>query len=65
MKRSGILAAVVTTLILFSLRQDVGAATPNSTETYKQLNLFGEVFERVRAEYVDDVSDDSLVEVGD
>ena len=62
MKRSGILAAVVATLILFSLRQDVGAATPNSTETYKQLNLFGEVFERVRAEYVDDVSDDSLVE---
>jgi len=47
---------------LFSLRQDVGAATSNSTETYKQLNLFGEVFERVRAEYVDDVSDDSLVE---
>jgi carboxyl-terminal processing protease len=62
MKRSGILAAVVTTLILFSLRQDVGAATSNSTETYKQLNLFGEVFERVRAEYADDVSDDSLVE---
>jgi carboxyl-terminal processing protease len=62
MKRSGVLAAVVTTLILFSLRQDVGAATSNSTETYKQLNLFGEVFERVRAEYVDDVSDDSLVE---
>ncbi len=63
MKRSGILAAVITTLILFSLRQDVGAATSNSTETYKQLNLFGEVFERVRAEYVDDVSDDSLVEL--
>src|SRR5215467_10917656 len=62
MKRSGILAAVVATLILFSLRQDVGAATSNSTETYKQLNLFGEVFERVRAEYVDDVSDDSLIE---
>ena len=62
MKRSGILAAVITALILFSLRQDVGAATSNSTETYKQLNLFGEVFERVRAEYVDDVSDDSLVE---
>jgi carboxyl-terminal processing protease len=62
MKRSGTLAAVVTVLILFSLRQDVGAATSNSTETYKQLNLFGEVFERVRAEYVDDVSDDSLIE---
>lgn len=62
MKRSGILAAVAAGVLLFSLRQDVGAATSNSTETYKQLNLFGEVFERVRAEYVDDVSDDSLVE---
>src|SRR6516165_6760679 len=62
MKRSGLLAASIATLVLFSLRQDVGAATSNSTETYKQLNLFGEVFERVRAEYVDDVTDDSLVE---
>jgi carboxyl-terminal processing protease len=62
MKRSGILAAVVAMVMLLALRQDVGAATANSTETYKQLNLFGEVFERVRAEYVDDVSDDSLVE---
>src|SRR5215471_5801026 len=62
MKRSGILAGVAATVVLFSLRQDVGAATSNSTETYKQLNLFGEVFERVRAEYVDDVSDDSLIE---
>src|SRR5208282_1621610 len=62
MKRSGLLAAAVATVLVFSLRQDVGAATSNSTDTYKQLNLFGEVFERVRAEYVDDVSDDSLVE---
>ena len=62
MKRSGILAAVAAAVVLLSLRQDVGAATSNSTETYKQLNLFGEVFERVRAEYVDDVNDDSLVE---
>ena len=62
MKRSGLLAASIATLVLFSLRQDVGAAASNSTETYKQLNLFGEVFERVRTEYVDDVSDDSLVE---
>src|SRR5271156_3657666 len=62
MKRSGLLAVAVATVLVFSLRQDVGAATSNSTDTYKQLNLFGEVFERVRAEYVDDVSDDSLVE---
>ena len=63
MKRSGLLlAASIATLVLFSLRQDIDAATSNSTETYKQLNLFGEVFERVRAEYVDEVSDDALVE---
>jgi carboxyl-terminal processing protease len=63
MKRSGLIAIVAATMIVFSLRQDVGAAASgNSAETYKQLNLFGEVFERVRAEYVDDVSDDTLVE---
>jgi carboxyl-terminal processing protease len=62
MKRSGLFAAAVVAVALFSLRQDLGAANPNSAETYKQLNLFGEVFERVRAEYVDDVSDNSLVE---
>jgi carboxyl-terminal processing protease len=63
MKRSGLLAvAVATTVVLFSLRQDVGAATPNSAETYKQLDLFGEVFSLVRSNYVDDVNDDNLVE---
>jgi carboxyl-terminal processing protease len=62
MKRSGLLAVAVAAVLLFSLRQDVGAATANSTDTYKQLDLFGAVFEKVRAEYVDDVSDDSLIE---
>src|SRR5260370_42167857 len=63
MKRSGLIAVVAATVLVFSLRQDIGAATPsNSGETYKQLNLFGEVFEQVRANYVDEVSDDSLVE---
>jgi carboxyl-terminal processing protease len=62
MKRSGLFAAAIVAVALFSVRQDLGAANPNSAETYKQLNLFGEVFERVRAEYVDDTSDNSLVE---
>src|SRR5580693_5196615 len=63
MKRSGLMAAFAATVLVFSLRQDLGAAPPaNSAETYRQLNLFGEVFERVRAEYVDEVSDDTLVE---
>src|SRR5271156_1313153 len=63
MKRSGLMVVFAATVLVFSLRQDLGAAPPaNSAETYKQLNLFGEVFERVRAEYVDEVSDDTLVE---
>jgi carboxyl-terminal processing protease len=63
MKRSGLVAVAAATVLVFSLRQDLGAAPPaNSTETYKQLNLFGEVFERVRAEYVDEISDDTLIE---
>lgn len=36
--------------------------TDNYSETYKQLNLFGDVFERVRAQYVEEVSDKDLVE---
>ncbi len=35
---------------------------PDANNTYKQLNLFGEVFERVRANYVDPVSDKELIE---
>jgi len=65
MKRSGLVAVAAATVFVFSLRQDVGAAPPataNSAETYKQLNLFGEVFEKVRSEYVDEVADDTLVE---
>ena len=32
------------------------------SETYRQLNLFGDVFERVRADYVEEVSDTELIE---
>ncbi len=32
------------------------------SETYKQLNLFGDVFERVRAQYVEEVDDKELIE---
>src|SRR3974390_2444088 len=34
----------------------------SSSETYRQLDLFGEVFERVRADYVEEVSDQQLIE---
>src|SRR6202047_1264335 len=64
MKRSGLIAAGGATLLVFGLHQDVDAASQsaNTGETYKQLNLFGDVFELVRNDYVDEVKDDTLVE---
>jgi len=41
------------------------AGTPASdsySETYRQLNLFGDVFERVRSQYVEEVEDKELIE---
>jgi carboxyl-terminal processing protease len=38
------------------------AEISNSSETYRQLNLFGDVFERVRENYVDEVGDEELIE---
>jgi carboxyl-terminal processing protease len=35
---------------------------PSSSDTYRQLDLFGEVFERVRADYVENVTDEQLIE---
>jgi carboxyl-terminal processing protease len=34
----------------------------DNSETYRQLNLFGDVFERVRAQYVEPVEDKELIE---
>src|SRR4028118_1572981 len=43
--------------VVGALAQDSGRA-----ETYRLLNLFGDVFERVRAEYVEPISDRDAVE---
>src|SRR5215472_3355996 len=37
-------------------------APKHDADTYRELDLFGEVFERVRADYVDKVSDEHLIE---
>src|SRR5229473_7552902 len=66
MKRLGLIAAAAGAVFLLTLHQDVGAAqaanSSNTADTYKQLNLFGDVFEKVRSDYVDDVADDTLIE---
>ena len=66
MMRLPVAAASVATLA-FLLAPQVRAADqqPNpqaNSETYRQLDLFGEVFERVRSDYVENVSDQQLIE---
>ena len=62
MNRSGLVLAAAATVVVFTLRQDVGAAPAHSPETYKALDLFGEVFDRARTSYVDPATDESLIE---
>src|SRR5487761_1241914 len=38
------------------------SARAAASDTYKDLNLFGDVFERVRADYVDKPNDKKLIE---
>ncbi len=42
--------------------QAESSAVSNASDTYQQLNLFGDVFERVRAKYVDEVTDEKLIQ---
>ncbi len=39
-----------------------GSAIAAASDTYRQLNLFGDVFERVRADYVESPDDTALIE---
>ena len=45
-----------------SSRSSGGNAPAKNADTYQQLNLFGEVFERVRSDYVEPTDDKDLVE---
>jgi carboxyl-terminal processing protease len=69
MKRFALVAAVAATAAVAFLSvpgNTQTAATPpaakSNSDTYRQLNLFAEVFERVRSDYVEEVSDETLVE---
>ncbi len=64
---AGVAVGPVSGLISRHLGYDFGlsafaAQDSNRTDTYRLLTLFGDVFERVRAEYVDPVSDKELIE---
>ncbi|MBS8262368.1 S41 family peptidase [Roseibium polysiphoniae] len=54
-------AAAVTTLTQIPFRVS-DAANAAASDTYRQLNLFGDVFERVRSDYVEMPDDAQLIE---
>ena len=55
------ISKIVTTLTLIYLAI-IPKLFSDDSDVYKQLNLFGEVYERVRSEYVEKVSDKDLIE---
>jgi carboxyl-terminal processing protease len=59
----GAAAGVAMTLLAVQPRIMIGtAARAAVADTYRQLNLFGDVFERVRADYVEKPDDSKLIE---
>lgn len=56
-------AALLIGFVAFSpLSHAASTETEKKEDTYELLRLFGDVFERVRAEYVEEVSDEDLIE---
>ncbi|WP_235035367.1 S41 family peptidase [Roseomonas sp. 18066] len=53
-----VLGPVVMPPVVSAFAQEAG----NRAETYRLLNLFGDIFERVRAEYVEPVNDREVIE---
>src|SRR5579883_2823123 len=68
MMRLGLTAAGAATFVWLLLPAAIAADAakqqpkPSNSDTYRQLDLFGEVFERVRSDYVEEVSDEQLIE---
>ncbi|MBV5264720.1 S41 family peptidase [Pinisolibacter aquiterrae] len=58
----GLLGAGVVVGIGQGERFIAGKAIAAATDTYRQLNLFGDVFERIRSDYVEQPDDSKLVE---
>ncbi len=58
------IGTIVSALTVFALQPGniEGIAHAADSDTYRQLNLFGDVFERVRADYVEPTDDAKLVE---
>jgi carboxyl-terminal processing protease len=57
--RLGLVSAGLAVALLSTIPS---TAKENVSETYKALNLFGDVFDRVRTQYVEEVSEEKLIE---
>ena len=64
MPRLRLLVASAAVLLIASIAatQAPTVAQDDRDDTYRQLKLFGDVFERVRADYVEEVTDQELIE---
>ena len=63
MKRKLAIAATALAFLSVGVPTPQAAETPDNTEeTYRLLDLFGDVFERVRRDYVEEVGDEELIE---
>jgi carboxyl-terminal processing protease len=62
MRRSLTSGLVVSLVVLLTYFATVDGPQAGSSDTFRQLKLFGDVFERVRAEYVEEVTDEELIE---
>jgi carboxyl-terminal processing protease len=54
--------AVLAAVFLIAYGLPAASQNTNTADTYEQLRLFGDVFEKVRADYVEEVTDEQLVE---
>src|SRR5690606_12826455 len=62
MRKSVASIVAVGAIGLATYLSSAGDPQAGSSDTFRQLKLFGDVFERVRAEYVEEVTDEELIE---
>lgn len=62
MKLRTLIIAATTAFLAVPLAYAQDASEKNGADTYQMLNLFGDVFERVRADYVEETTDEELIE---
>ena len=58
---AGALVALVAVLIGTCTPNQQSSADTTNSETYRQLDLFGQVFQRIREDYVEPVDDETLI----